>query len=69
MPLTTKKKPAEWAFIYRMVTGACQYGVQSFMESKGKLKKSYILSEVIEETKGAFRHDIFRQVVCGKDAA
>lgn len=63
MPLTTKKTPQEWAFIYRMVTGACQYGTQDFMKRKGELKKSYTLAEIIEETKGAYGHERFVEVV------
>ena len=63
MPMSTKKTPQEWAFIYRMVTGACQYGTQEFMKRKGELKKSYTLAEIIEETKGAYGHERFVEVV------
>ncbi len=47
MPLDTIKTPDEWAFIYRMVTGACRYGTEQFVKYK-KLKESYTLSEIIE---------------------
>jgi hypothetical protein len=63
MPKHTRKSPQDWAFVYRMVTGACQYGTKHFMEQKGKLKNTYTLAEIIAETKGAYGHDKFREVV------
>ena len=62
MPPDTTKTPKEWAFAYRMITGACQYGTNSFM-SRHKLKKQYTLAEIIEATKGAYGHDRFIAVV------
>jgi hypothetical protein len=62
MPMETIKTPDEWAFIYRMITGACQYGTKHFMASKS-LKKTYSLREIIAETKGAFGHKQFVQGV------
>ncbi|WP_457797598.1 hypothetical protein [Methylocystis sp. S23] len=63
MPLDTEKSPQDWAFVYRMVTGACQFGVREFIGSKGQLKESYSLKEILEETRGAFGHDKFKSVV------
>ena len=63
MANTTRKTPEEWAFVYRVITGACQYGTKQFMESKGELKKTYTLSEIITQTKGAYGHDKFKSVV------
>ena len=63
MPKDTVKTPQEWAFVYRMVTGACQYGTKRFMESKGALKSQYTLAEIIEQTSGAYGADTFRKVV------
>jgi hypothetical protein len=68
MPLTTKKSPQQWAFVYRMVTGSCQYGVQRFMEEKGTLKKSYTLKEIVEQTRGAYGSEMFKGVVTGEAA-
>lgn len=65
MPEHTRKSPQDWAFVYRMVTVACRFGTKQFMESKGALKKTYTLSEIIEQTKGAYGHDKFVQVVRG----
>jgi len=63
MPKDTVKSPYEWATVYRIITGACQEGTQYFMDSKGKLKKSYTLAEILEQTRGAFGHDRFVDVV------
>ena len=65
MKLTEKKTPAEWAFVYRAITGACQSGTQSFMATKGKLKAKYTLSEILEQTSGAFGHGKFKEIVIG----
>ena len=65
MPLDTEKKTEEWGLIYRIVTGACQLGVKMFMEEK-KIKKSYTLQEILEETKGAYRGEEFRKIVLTK---
>jgi len=62
MPLDTKKTPEEWARVYRMITGACQYGTREFMARK-TLKKKYTLAEIIKETNGAFGHSKFLEVV------
>ena len=69
MPLTTTKTPAEWALVYRMVTGACQYGTNQFIESRGKIKKKYTLSEIVVLTKGQWGHDKFAAVVSAAKAA
>ena len=63
IPADTKKTPSEWAFVYRMVTGACQYGTARFIESKGKLKKSYTLKEIVKITKGQWGYDTFIKTV------
>lgn len=58
MPLKTVKTPDEWAFVYRIVTGACQYGVKQFMERQ-KLKEKYTLTEIIKLTTGAYGGEKF----------
>jgi hypothetical protein len=65
MPRTTRKTPKEWAFVYRMVTGACQFGTKDFMARQGKLKKSYTLTEILAKTEGAWGHETFAEVVTG----
>ena len=69
MPNDTKKTPAEWAFVYRMVTGACQYGTERFIESHAKLKKAYSLPEIVTLTKGQWGCDKFFEVVAAHDFA
>ena len=63
MPGDTVKTPQEWAFAYRMITGACRYGTDQFIASKGKLKRRYTLAEIVALTRGAFGHDRFCEVV------
>lgn len=36
------------------------------MESKGELKSKYKLSEILEQTRGAYGHENFMHVVTGK---
>ena len=63
MPRDTKKSPTEWALIYRMISGACQYGTNKFIESHGKLKAKYTLAEILTLTRGQFGHERFAEVV------
>jgi hypothetical protein len=65
MPKDTVKTPKEWAAIYHVVTGACIAGCENFIQGKGKLKKTYTLAEILEETKGAYASETFRKVVMG----
>ena len=39
---------------YRVITGACEYGVCCFVEGQGKLKLKYSVREVIDLTKGQY---------------
>ena len=59
MPRDTAKTPAEWALVYRTVTGACQYGTQKFIEGRGKLKAKYTLAEILALTNGQWGHEKF----------
>jgi hypothetical protein len=63
MPADTVKTPHEWAVVYRVVTGACKYGTEQFMKSKGELKDTYTLAEIVAMTQGAYGSDRFREVV------
>ena len=63
MPMDTVKTPDEWAFVYRMATGSCRYGVTQFMKSQGALKKKYTLLEIIKITNGAYGHETFKGAV------
>jgi len=68
MPKDTKKSVEDWAFVYRVVTGACRFGTEHFIKSQGKLKKSYTLDEIISLTRGQFGHDSFVKTVSPKAA-
>ncbi len=59
---STKKTPQEWAFIYRMITGACTMGTRMFIDRRS-LKKQYTLLEIIKETEGQFGAKRFRELV------
>jgi hypothetical protein len=45
-----------------MITGACRYGTNHFMESK-ELKETYTLKEILEQTNGAYGYETFKDVV------
>ena len=45
---------------YRAITGACESGVRSFIESKGKFPKEMKISDVFKETKGAYGAEVFK---------
>ncbi|MFA7333396.1 MAG: hypothetical protein WC130_03785 [Kiritimatiellia bacterium] len=62
MPMDTVKTPQEWGLVYRRATGACKSGTKHFMAQK-VTKESYTLAEILEETKGAFGAERFREVV------
>jgi hypothetical protein len=69
MPMHTAKTPSKWALIYRMVTGACQYGTAQFIETRHDLKKEYTLAEILTLTEGQFGHDRFSETVNAAVAA
>jgi hypothetical protein len=62
-PKDTVKTPDEWGVVYRAITGACSSGVETFIKCKGKLKNKYTLLEILEETKGAYGHEQFKNAV------
>jgi hypothetical protein len=63
MTSETRKSVQQWVYVYRTITGACELGVQQFLEKKGNLKRSYTLAQILEETIGAYGHEQFRKVV------
>ena len=54
-------KPDAAMTMYRIITGACRQGTESFVNSLGKLKKEYTVREIIEITEGQYRADVFRR--------
>jgi hypothetical protein len=46
---------------YRLLTGACQLGVNKFLSEKGITGDSLTIDQVIELTKGAYGGNVFRE--------
>ena len=46
---------------YRVITGACQYGIEEFIESRQLSKESYSIKEIITLTEGAYGHGAFKE--------
>ena len=45
--------------MYRVITGACQQGTQSFIDSLQEIKPEYTIREIIELTKGRYGSGVF----------
>jgi hypothetical protein len=58
--LDTVLTPPDAMTMYRIITGACRAGTQSFVDSLGKLKESYTVGEIIELTKGHYGAERFK---------
>ena len=54
LPLDTKMDKKEYIEMYRVITGACQYGVKNFVESNNNLKKEHTIQEIINITQGQY---------------
>ena len=50
---------AEMVTMYRVITGACRQGSESFVNSLGELKEKYTIREAIEITKGQYNSQKF----------
>ena len=44
---------------YRVITGACEFGVKNFIEGLGKAKSKYTIKEIIKITKGCYGNNTF----------
>ena len=56
--------------MYRIITGACRQGTQSFLDTLSeaiKRKKSYTVGEIIELTKGQYGAESFRRFFEGRE--
>ena len=51
--------------MYRVITGACRQGSETFVKSLGKLKEKYTVREIIEITKGQYNADKFSEYFYG----
>ena len=54
MSLDTELTVAEAVTMYRIITGACRQGSESFVNSLGELKERYTIRECIQITKGQY---------------
>jgi len=43
--------------MYRVITGACEFGVKRFMDSQSKVKKKYSIEEIIKITRGNYGNE------------
>ena len=59
-PLNKEFTPDEAVTMYRVITGACRQGSESFVNSLGKLKDKYTLKEIIEITDGQYNSSSFK---------
>ena len=44
---------------YRVITGACRFGVKEFCKAHNLIEKPYTISEIIELTRGSYGGDTF----------
>jgi hypothetical protein len=47
--------------MYRVITGACRQGTETFVNGLGELKDAYTIREMIELTKGQYGSEVFRE--------
>jgi hypothetical protein len=51
--------------LYRLITGACEFGVKDFIESNQIIEKQYSVKEILEKTQGHFGAKSLRKFVEG----
>jgi hypothetical protein len=61
LSLDTEMTVAEMVTMYRIITGACRQGSESFVNSLGELKEKYTIQEALEITKGQYNADKFAE--------
>ncbi len=59
LTLDTELTVPEMVTMYRIITGACRQGSESFVNSLGELKEKYTIREAIQITKGAYNATAF----------
>ena len=57
--LDTELTVPEMVTMYRVITGACRQGSESFVQSLGELKERYTVREAVELTKGQYNAERF----------
>lgn len=62
LPLDTEKTVEELMVMYRVITGACQQGTNTFVDNLGSCRKDrYTIKEVIALTSGQYGSDRFAE--------
>nr|DAG39593.1 MAG TPA: hypothetical protein [Bacteriophage sp.] len=61
LPLDTKLTVDEAKTMYRIITGACRAGTESFVQSLDGLKDQYTIREMLEITKGQYNAERFAE--------
>ena len=61
LTLDSELTPTELIAMYRIITGACKQGSESFVASLGELKEKYTVREAIEITKGQYNAVAFEE--------
>ena len=61
LSLDTELTVEEMVTMYRVITGACRQGSESFVKSLGELKEKYTIREAIELTKGQYNAEEFAE--------
>jgi hypothetical protein len=65
LKLNSKHTVPELIEMYRVITGACEYGVKAFIENQEKVKDKYTIKEIIALTEGQYGHDQFKKFFKG----
>ena len=60
MTLDTVVSFEEAVKMYRVITGACEFGTKSFVNRLEKVKKEYTVAEIIKLTSGQYGADTFK---------
>ena len=61
LSLDTELTVADMVTMYRIITGACRQGSESFVNSLGQLKEKYTIREALEITKGQYNAEKFAE--------
>lgn len=65
MTLDTELTVPEMVTMYRIITGACRQGAESFVNGLGQLKDRYTVREAIDLTKGQYNANRFAEFFGG----
>ena len=61
LTLDSELAAEEMITMYRVITGACKQGTESFVSSLGDLKEKYTIREAIQITEGQYNANIFKK--------